>query len=322
VKTIGIGYISIHACENNCILYWKGNVDLESCPKCKVSRWKLVRKSLDGKHTYKVPKKVLCYFPIKKCLQRLFLSSKTASQTRWHDEDRKKDGLLRHPADSPLWEDFNNKHPEFATDSRNIRLAFATDGFNPYRMQNVSYSIWPGICIPLNFPPSMCMKQSNFILSFLIPGKDAPGSDMNLYCEPLVNDLLDMFENGVRTYDASRGEYFQLRAAILWTITDFPGLGYVSGSVTSGLAACPLQIHLDLVMVPRLFIWVIEDSWMKITHLGSMPINLVVELSLGQHLYHLVGRKFWSALKILALVLARIHPERNPHARDPRKVNH
>ena len=58
-------------------------------------------------------------------------------------------------------------------------------------------------------------------------------------CEPLVNDLLDMIEHGVRTYDASRGEFFQLRAAILWTITDFPGLGYVSGSITSGLAACP-----------------------------------------------------------------------------------
>ena len=35
---------------------------------------------------------------------------------------------------------------------------------------NVSYSVWPGICIPYNFPPSMCMKQSNFILSLLIPG--------------------------------------------------------------------------------------------------------------------------------------------------------
>ena len=83
------------------------------------------------------------------------------------------------------------------------------------------------------------MKQSNFILSFLIPGKDSPCGNFDLFCQPIVNDLLDMFENGVRTYDASRGEYFQLRAAVLWTITDFPGLGYVSGSVTSGEAACP-----------------------------------------------------------------------------------
>ena len=30
VKSIGIVYISIHACENDCILYWKDNSDLNS----------------------------------------------------------------------------------------------------------------------------------------------------------------------------------------------------------------------------------------------------------------------------------------------------
>ena len=104
---------------------------------------------------------------------------------------------------------------------------------------NISYSVWPSICIPYNFPPSMCMKKSNFILSLLIPGKNAPGSDMDVYYQPLVQDLLDLFTKGVRTYDASKGEFFQLKAAVLWTITDFPGLGYVSGSVTSGEAGCP-----------------------------------------------------------------------------------
>jgi hypothetical protein len=239
VKSVGVGYTSIHACENDCILYWKEHENSNSCPKCNVSRWKSEKMSLDGKREYKIPKKVLRYFPIKKRLQRLFVSSKTASLTRWHDEHRINDGLLRHPADSPLWKDFDKKHPEFAADSRNIRLAFATDGFNPYRTMKLSYSIWPGILIPFNFPPSMCMKDTNFILSVLIPGRSSAGSDMDVYFQPLVYDLLDLFVNGVRTYDASKGEYFQLRAAILWTITDFPGLGSVSGFVTSGEAACP-----------------------------------------------------------------------------------
>ena len=83
------------------------------------------------------------------------------------------------------------------------------------------------------------MKHSNFILSFLIPGKHAPGHNMDVYFQPLIEDLLDMFVKGVRTYDPSKGEHFQLHAAVLWTITDFPGLGYVSGCVTSGEAACP-----------------------------------------------------------------------------------
>ncbi|CAD6269692.1 unnamed protein product [Miscanthus lutarioriparius] len=57
VKSIGVGYNSIHACPNDCVLYWKENVDLNECPKCEVSRWKSDRKSLDGRHVYKVPKK-------------------------------------------------------------------------------------------------------------------------------------------------------------------------------------------------------------------------------------------------------------------------
>jgi hypothetical protein len=132
----------------------------------------------------------------------LFVSSKTASLTRWHDEHQRKDDLLRHPVDSPLWTDFDEKYPKFADDCRNIRLAFSTDGFNPYRTKNVSYNIWPGILIPLNFSPSMCMKDSNFIMSVLIPGRSSPGSDMDVYFQPLVHDLLDMFVNSVRTYDA------------------------------------------------------------------------------------------------------------------------
>jgi hypothetical protein len=83
------------------------------------------------------------------------------------------------------------------------------------------------------------MKDSKFIMSVLIPGRSSPAGDMDVYFQPLVHDLLDMFVNGVRPDDASKGEYFQLRAAILWTITDFPSLGSVLGFVVSGEAVCP-----------------------------------------------------------------------------------
>jgi hypothetical protein len=239
VKCLGLGYVNIHACENDCTLFWKDNANANTCPKCKASRWKSERKYADGKHVHKAPKKVLRYFPIKKRLQRLFACSRTAALTRWHAEQRIEDDLLRHPADSPLWKDFDEKHPKFAKDSRNIRLALTTDGFNLFRSMNLSYSIWPVLLIPYNFPPSMVMKQPNFILSLLILGRYAPGSDIDVYFEPLVDDMLDMFLHGVRTYDASKGEYFQLHAAIICTITDFPGLGNVFACVTSGAGACP-----------------------------------------------------------------------------------
>jgi hypothetical protein len=83
------------------------------------------------------------------------------------------------------------------------------------------------------------MKDSNFVMSVLIPGQSSPAGDIDVYFQPLVHDLLDMFVNGVRTYDASKGKYFQLHAAILWTIPNFPSLGSVSGFVISSEAACP-----------------------------------------------------------------------------------
>jgi hypothetical protein len=118
---------------------------------------------------------------------------------------------------------------------------------------------------------------------------------MDVYFQPLVYDLLDMFENGVRTYDSLKGEFFQLRAVVLWTITDFPGLGYASGSshVVKQLVLIASLIHVqcNLVMVAKLAIWVIEDSCMKTIHLGLMLINFVI-LSLGQHLLYIQERKF------------------------------
>jgi hypothetical protein len=106
VKSVVVRYTTIHACENDCILFWKEHENSNLCLKCKVSHWKSNNKSLHGKREYKVPRKVLRFFPIKKRLQRLFVSSKAASLTRWHDEHQRKDDLLRHPADSPLWMDF------------------------------------------------------------------------------------------------------------------------------------------------------------------------------------------------------------------------
>nr|ABA93478.2 transposon protein, putative, CACTA, En/Spm sub-class [Oryza sativa Japonica Group] len=103
VKSLGFGYINIHACENDCILFWKQYENYTSCPKCNTSRWKMERKSLDGKRFHKVPRKVLRYFPIKERLQRLYINPEMAKNMRWHDEGRTKDGLLRHPADSPAW---------------------------------------------------------------------------------------------------------------------------------------------------------------------------------------------------------------------------
>nr|XP_027108997.1 uncharacterized protein LOC113728834 [Coffea arabica] len=159
---------------------------------------------------------------------------------RWHAEGRTKDGNMRHPDDSLCWQTFDFHHPEFSQDSRNVRLGLVSDGFNPFKNMSSTHSTWPVILMPYNLPPWMCMKQPNFMLSLLIPGPFAPGNNIDIYLKPLIAELKELWDVGVNTYDASRKENFQLRAALLWTISDFPGYAILSGWSTKGKLACPV----------------------------------------------------------------------------------
>jgi len=60
---------------------------------------------------------------------------------RWHHDKRVDDGIMRHPADSMAWKSFDELHPSFAVEPRNVRLGLASDGFQPFRNSKTSYSI-------------------------------------------------------------------------------------------------------------------------------------------------------------------------------------
>ncbi|XP_028098367.1 uncharacterized protein LOC114298062 [Camellia sinensis] len=126
LRELGLGYEAIHACKNDCTLFWKDNATLENCPTCTECRYKLNDKT--GK---KIPHKILRYFPLTPRLKRLYMSKKTAAFMTWHKDKRVDDGVLRHPADGEAWKDFDRLHPTFSADPRNVRLGLATDGFNP-----------------------------------------------------------------------------------------------------------------------------------------------------------------------------------------------
>lgn len=226
---LGLGYKKIDACPNDCMLYWKENEHDSSCSICGASRWKPTSDDLGHNNlnqssatTRRVPAKVLCHFPLKPRLQRYFMSKKTSSFMQWHENDRVKYGILRHPADSKAWKSLDQRYPEFALDPRNVRLRLASDGFNPFGTMSLSHSTLPIVLMIYNLPPWMCMKQPNILMSLLIPGPYAPGNDIDVYLQPLINELRELWEDGVNTFDTSSNQNFNFRAALLWTISDFP----------------------------------------------------------------------------------------------------
>ena len=64
---------------------------------------------------------------------------------------------------------------------RNVRLALATNGFNPEAQMISRYNIWPVILVPSNLAPWMCMNNTNFMLSLIILGPKAPSNDIDVF---------------------------------------------------------------------------------------------------------------------------------------------
>ena len=106
-------------------------------------------------------------------------------------------------------------------------------------MSGHNYSLWPVIMTPYNLPPEMCMKQEYMLLTVLVPGPNHPKTILDIFLQPLIDELKDLWSNGVQAFDISTKQNFSLKVVLMWTISDFPAYGMLSGWTTHGQLACP-----------------------------------------------------------------------------------
>ncbi|KAJ9556462.1 hypothetical protein OSB04_011076 [Centaurea solstitialis] len=213
---MGLEIERIHACPNDCILYRNEYASLHECIICGTSRYKRGKRSTEDNDEMKnAPLLNYC-------------------------EDRKRDGKIRHVADSPQWRNIDSDFEEFGKEVRNIRFGFSSDGINPFGSMSNRHSTWPVLLCIYNLPPWLCMKRKYIIMSLLIQGPKQPGNDIDVYLAPLIDDLKELWCPGVQVYDAYGKEDFRLQALIFCTINDFPAYGNLSGYSTKGAKACPI----------------------------------------------------------------------------------
>lgn len=241
LKQLGLAYDTIHACPGPkaCILF-RGDEhkDLQNCPECGAARFKQVGKAL-------VPAKVLRHFPLIPRLKRMFSTPLQAKYMTWHARNLSEPGVMRHAADSFQWKFVNNRFSDdFAQEDRNLRLGLATDGVNPFSIKRSTWSTWPVLLLNYNLPPWMTTKRHFIMLSLIIPGKKSvTGDSFDTYLQPLLEELLILWNEGVKTEDAAMykgSREFNMKAILLWTIHDFPAYGIVAGCVTKGYRGCPI----------------------------------------------------------------------------------
>jgi len=224
-QNLGLNYNNIHACAKGCVFFQGNHKDVVPCPKC-------------GGPCYKdevnmvFPLKVLQHFLVIPRLQCMLITLVMSELMLWHSQNSSSNGLVKHPCDSKAWKHVHEKFPTFASYPRNVHLALATNGVNPFKPTCSKWSTWPIMLLNYNLPPWLTTNFFFILLALLILGKDyVTFKNFDFYLQPLVEKLQQLWTKVV-AYDVLKplgSRSFTLRASLLWTIHDFLGYGVVVG---------------------------------------------------------------------------------------------
>ena len=111
---------------------------------------------------------------------------------------------MSHPSDALAWKVFDQKHPALASKVHNVRIGLCSDRFQPFGQTSQQYSSWPVVITPYNLPPSLCMRPEFMFLTVLVPGPRNPKALVDVFLQPLIAELNDLWSKAVETYDISR----------------------------------------------------------------------------------------------------------------------
>ena len=85
------------------------------------------------------------------------------------------------------------------------------------------------------------MKRKFLMLTILVSGPHEPGNNLDVYLQPLIDDLKKLWEEGEpNVYDAYTKSNFTLKAVLMWTVNDFPAYGNLSDCINKGYIGCPI----------------------------------------------------------------------------------
>jgi hypothetical protein len=132
-------------------------------------------------------------------LKCVFFNPRDAELVRWHSEKRRKNNEeIRHPTDGTQWKKFDLQYKPFRSESRNIRFTLSTDGMNPFAKNRIVHSTWSVILVMYNLSTWLYHKRKYLMLSVLIQGLKQAGIGIDVFLEPLMEDMAKLWNEGVR----------------------------------------------------------------------------------------------------------------------------
>lgn len=84
----------------------------------------------------------------------------------------------------------------------------------------------------------------------MIPRPKAPTNDIDMYLQPLTEEINELWKHEALTYDAHQKQNFHMHSVILWTINDLPSCANLSGWAVYGKMACLMMYQVEVANLP------------------------------------------------------------------------
>jgi hypothetical protein len=92
-----------------------------------------------------------------------------------------------------------------------------------------------------NLPTWLCQKRKYLLLSILIQGPKHPGIDIDVFLEPLMQEMETLWKEDIDIFDGFTWQTFNLRGIIFITIHDYQALFVLSGQI-KGRTGCTVCV--------------------------------------------------------------------------------
>ena len=173
------------------------------------------------------PRKVYCYKSVIKSLTTLLEKNGLVEACEhWRQRSLPED-VLGDIYDGRMWKEFQHLDGKpYLSVPHNLALMLNIDWFNPYK--HSPYSVGAIYLVILNLPRSERYKIENLLLVGLIPGPSEPPLTMNSYLQPLIEELLQLWDTGI-TLRMRKQDSIIVKAVLFCVSCDIPAARKVCG---------------------------------------------------------------------------------------------
>ncbi|CUA67670.1 Ankyrin and IPT/TIG repeat-containing protein C26H5,05 [Schizosaccharomyces pombe 972h-] [Rhizoctonia solani] len=234
------------------------------CEKCgkTITRRKITRRRARKPLEHYVPILQYTYCPIVEQLKEILSRPGIWKAIDEHRQHLKREGMdsntLEDIQHGEIWLKLKKDGELFFGDTNNIGFILMCDWFQPNSRQGApSYSTGViSLCIA-NLPPHLRNRPENKIMVGVIPGPHEPNVDtINNFLEPMVHELLSLWDKGVSIDDPDNNTPRNVCAALVACACDSPAARKLGGFPgTGGTYPCTVCwcSHKELHIFDRMF---------------------------------------------------------------------